>query len=346
MNINELDDFDDEWGLDPTGNFTKKTHYNYKSCNNITIDTEKILQNELIFVENETKVKVKKFKHIDEKYVGLEMLHIFIIDLLGHDSIAAKIFITKSDIDYRYIETVSAKAKGLAWLGIIIMNLFFIYYSMMRGIIRGKSYQNAYLAGCIGQILFEVIIAETFEILWVHFIIPNLVANEVKLVWTKIMNTIDKITSIEQSNIKYFIDAPQYLFVSTNLAKIFPKLLESSIINAYHNHLPGQSSSKWHIDRSSLMGLNSNNHTWIRFLTYTTIISILKFLGASPFVIQRMIIRITSPIFTAIIVFIWINILQNPFYIGLFGLICISSILFYYNNKNTKILKRSSIVII
>jgi hypothetical protein len=332
MKFSQLDDFDDDWGLDPTGCFSKKSEFQYYSCRNKVIDAEKIIRVELDFVEKETNTKIEKLKYANEKHIGLEMLHIFVLDLLGHDSVAAKIFITKSEEDYRYIKAVSAKAKGLAWLGVFVINLFFVYYSMMRGMIRGKSWQYAYLAGCIGQILFEVLIAETFEILWVHFIIPNLVATEVKKVWAKIIETIDRLTTIESSDVAYFIDAPQYLFVSTNLAKAFPDLLESSIIAAYHDHLPGEMSSKWHIDRISLMGLNGDNNTWIRFLAFSTIITILKFLGASPFVIQRMIMRVTSPLFTAATVFIWLEIIQNPIYMTLFGLVVLALIARTYYN--------------
>jgi len=321
MKIDELDNFDDEWGIDPTGSFSKKTKFVLSKCKNITIDTEQILRDEITFVENETKIKVNKFKYMNDNHIGLEMLHTFVLDLLGYNSNAANIFISKTDEDYRYTKAVSARSKGISWTGIIVINLFFVYYSMMRGMIRGTTWQYAYLAGCIAQIMFEVIIAETFEVIWVHFIIPNLVAKEVKQVWCTIIDTINWLTSIEQVNVPYVINASEYLFVSTNLANEFPDLPESSIISAYHNHLPGAMSTKWKIDRASLMGLNSNNTTWIRFLTFNTIINIFKILGTSPFMIQRMIIRITSPVFIAIISWIFINIISNPIYLYIFVLV-------------------------
>jgi hypothetical protein len=288
-------------------------------------------------VEDETKIKIKKLKHVNNKQIGLEILHTFIIDLLGYDTIASKIFISKSAEDYHYTKAVSSKFKGLAWCGIIVMNIFFMYFSMIRGMVRGRTWQYAYLSACVGQMLFEIIIAETFEILWVHFIIPNLVAKEVKQSWIQIMNTINKLTDITSETVTYLIDAPRYLFVSTNLAKEFPNLPESSIITAYHNHLPGEMSKKWHIDRNTLMGLNIENNILIRFVTFNTIINILKSLGASPFMIQRMVIRISSPIFTSITIWLWLNIISNPFYFTgliLFSLAIISGIYYNYNSKN------------
>jgi len=331
----KLDEFDEQWGIDPTGSFSKRTDYALSKCGSITISTEKILRDTLQLVERESNLKINKLKTVNDNYIGLEMLHTFILDLLGYDSIAAKIFISKSDEDYSYTKSVSVKIKGLAWTGIIIINIFFVYYSMMRGMIRGRTWQYAYMYGCLAQLLFEIIVAETFEVLWVHFIIPNLVAKEVKQSWTTIMDIIEHLTTTNSTiRSSYLIDAPTYLFVSTNLANEFPNLPESSIIAAYHNHLPGEMSKKWHIDRSIIIGLSGDNNTWIRFLTFTTVVSSLKYLGASPFMIQRMIIRITSPIFTAITVWLWINIISNPVYFYIIGLTIMASIgRICYNNK-------------
>jgi hypothetical protein len=81
------------------------------------------------------------------------------------------------------------------------------------------------------------------------------------------------------------------------------------------------------------MGLNGNNNTWIRFVSFTTITTVLKFVGASPFMIQRMIIRITTPLFTAATAFIGLHILENPIYISAIGIGVIAGLSKYYNNN-------------
>jgi hypothetical protein len=50
------------------------------------------------------------------------------------------------------------------------------------------------------------------------------------------------IDSIEN---KYFFNSSEYLFISTNIAKLYPNLIESLIISNYHTHLPGEMSKKW-----------------------------------------------------------------------------------------------------
>ena len=81
------------------------------------------------------------------------------------------------------------------------------------------------------------------------------------------------------------------------------------------------------------------------------ILTILKFLGASPFVLQRMIIRVTSPLFTAATLFIGTYIFQSPLILSLLGLICLMLLSRSYYNykeevadiKGISTLKRSSI---
>jgi len=331
--MNDLNIFDDKWGIDPTGSFIKKTKYHYITCKNETIDVENILKQELELVDTESKMKIEKFKNINEKYIGLELLHIFILDLLGRDTNASKIFITKSNVDYKYTKAVSAKVKGVSWLCVLMMNMFFVYYSTMRGMIRGKTWQYAYLSACISQTIFEIFIAETFEVIWVHFIIPNIVAKDVKKVWYSIMNTIQNLVQMTANNSVHILDATEHLFVSKKIANVLPELPESIIISSYHNHLPGQLGMKWEIDRKSLMGL-SGTSVWMRFLTFNTLLTILKFLGTSPFVIQRTIIRVSSPIFTMIVVFVWLYILQNPLYLSIIS-VCSIIYMYCYCKQNT-----------
>jgi hypothetical protein len=51
----------------------------------------------------------------------------------------------------------------------------------------------------------------------------------------------------EEEDSRYFLNAPEYLFVSTNIAKAYPELMESMIVLSYHNHLPGELAKKWRI---------------------------------------------------------------------------------------------------
>lgn len=116
---------------------------------------------ELKAVRTETKTKIGKLKLATDLHIGLEILHLFVLDVMGRDSAASKIFTTKSREDFRHSMVVTKFAKGLAWLLVIMLNFFFVYFSMLRGLQRGGRWQMVYLGACITQVLIEIVIYET-----------------------------------------------------------------------------------------------------------------------------------------------------------------------------------------
>ena len=51
------------------------------------------------FVQTETQSKLEKFVLAPDSQIGLELLHLFVLDILGRDTPAAKIFMTKSSVE-------------------------------------------------------------------------------------------------------------------------------------------------------------------------------------------------------------------------------------------------------
>jgi hypothetical protein len=99
---------------------------------------------------------------------------------------------------------------------------------------------------------------------------------------------------------RLFLDAPSYLFVSTNLAAKFPTLLESMIIRSYSHHLPGPVAYKWKFDSHGwtetakrLLDVFQLKHFHTRVIS--SVMYSLQVLGASPFVFQRVFIRLSQP---------------------------------------------------
>ena len=64
--------------------------------------------------------------------------------------------------------------------------------------------------------------------------------DEVWEVAQDLSHTIGQLCMLEERRERIFLDAPKYLFVSTNVAKEFPHLLESIIVRTYEAHLPGR----------------------------------------------------------------------------------------------------------
>jgi hypothetical protein len=68
--------------IDPTGEFSKQrqSYFWFWSRPKSSAD---IIKNELMFVREETKKKSEKLQGASEVQTGLEILHYFILDLLG-----------------------------------------------------------------------------------------------------------------------------------------------------------------------------------------------------------------------------------------------------------------------
>jgi hypothetical protein len=75
--------------VDPTGEFSK---HGFRS-------SEAALRKEMKFVHQETQQKLEKLVVATDSQIGLELLHMFVLDLLGRNTPAAKIFLTKSSAE-------------------------------------------------------------------------------------------------------------------------------------------------------------------------------------------------------------------------------------------------------
>ena len=69
--------------------------------------------------------------------------------------------------------------------------------------------------------------------------------DEVWAVASDLSTTIGQLCLLEKRDNRIFLDTPKYLFVSANVAKAFPHLLESIIVRTYETHLPGR--AKLHV---------------------------------------------------------------------------------------------------
>ncbi len=58
---------------------------------------ESVIFEEVQYAMSESMSKAEKLRAAEDSHIGLEMLHLFILDLLGRDSAAAKIFLSKSN---------------------------------------------------------------------------------------------------------------------------------------------------------------------------------------------------------------------------------------------------------
>jgi hypothetical protein len=185
------------------------------------------------------------------------MMHIFIMDLLGRETPAARIFESKSREDFIHTQVITTRTRVFCYLFLVLLNLFFVLYAILRGYSKGQEWQYAYLVACVSQILVEMLLFETIECIWIQFFVPNLVADEVRRVNGILTDSIVNLCSNhnkeddDNNNSLLLLDAPEYLFISTNLAKTYPKAMESVLVLSYHSYLPGELAKKWQLGVSA-----------------------------------------------------------------------------------------------
>ena len=270
--------FDREWGLvDGHLDCDHSIVFGGTCCSKRTVSRmEEVIKSELEYVQRESHVKHEKLRLATDQQVGLEILHLFVLDLLGRDTPVAKIFLSKSEEDFRHEMVVTPQVKVAAWLGVVMLNFFFIFFSLLRGIERGTEWQRLFAMACVLQFIVEIVFYETTECAIVNFIIPDLVKKEVVAVGDALRMTISKVCDakygpagegfvavdhdspfnspragslpshmVSMNDDNLCLDAPQYLFVSQGVAQKFPNLVESVIVQSYHTYSPGELSKKW-----------------------------------------------------------------------------------------------------
>jgi hypothetical protein len=338
----EAEDFDYNWGVDPTGEFVKREALSVAGFRNR--NAADAIKHEIRQVEVESNRISEYLKYATDQHIGLEILHLFVLDILGRDTAAARIFQSKSREDFFTVRVVSRRSKMLAWTGVVLINLFFVYFTVLKSYEKGTGWQRAFVAGSVVQILVEILFNETIECMWVNFLVPRLVAEEVHQVATKLHTTISQLCAPETVDTQYFLDAPSYLFVSTAVARKFPSHLESMVVRAYQSHLPGMLSNKWHfgpvsrIDAARMAGILG----LLRSLSLTaTVLAGLQVAAASPFIFQRVIIRIAQPWLLTGIVIAFSYLIKKPVMLAVFcvivaGMLALVVYLSMFSRKVTK----------
>jgi hypothetical protein len=269
------------------------------------------------------------------QHAGIEMLYLFMLDLLGRNTIAAKIFKEKFGEEFGHSRVVVGWQKVLAAVALLALNAFFIYFVMIKGVQKGRDWQVQYVACCLVQIGVDILLFETVECAWLNFLVPQYVHEEVAGAAEKLRSLTQRIaglrTDIEQAQpeqevTKFFLNAPAHLFVSTKLAKRKPQLLESMIVSSYRHHLPGEICKTWpHCSEREETQRTAQVRSWLsllRWLLRGLTLSLQLFVGV-PFAYQKVALRFAQPV-----VFSGLALIVYTIFTSVVGLVAVGACLF------------------
>jgi len=145
-----------------------------------------------------------------------------------------------------------------------------------------------------------------------------LVSDDVRRVGDSITEIISDLCSNTPKDSRLFLNAPDYLFVSTSLAKKFPTLMESIVVQSYFSHVPGGLSKRWNVGSVARIRRYHN----LRHITLlTTILGSIQYFGTLPFMLHRLFIRFIQPFVFGGLVVLWTIIISSPIYVALMSLL-------------------------
>jgi hypothetical protein len=269
------------------------------------------------------------------QHAGLEMLHLFMLDLLSRNTVAAKVFREKFGEEFGHSRTVVELQKYFAAVALLALNAFFIYFVMIKGVQKGRDWQVRYVTCCLIQVGVDILLFETIECAWLNFLVPQYVHEEVASAAEKLRSLTQRIAGLrtdieeaqpEQEVTKFFLNAPAHLFVSTKLAKRKPQLLESMIVSSYRHHLPGEICRTWpHYSVGEEAQRPRQVRTWLSLLRWVLrglTLSLQLFVGV-PFAYQKVALRFAQPI-----VFSGLALIIYTIFTSVVGLVAIGSCVF------------------
>jgi hypothetical protein len=152
-----------------------------------------------------------------------------------------------------------------------------------------------------------------------------LVSDDVRKVGDAITEIISDLCSTSPKETRLFLNAPDYLFVSTNLAKKFPTLMESIVVQSYFSHVPGELSKLWNVGSVARI---RRYHNLQNITLLTTILSGIQYFGTAPFIFHRLFIRFVEPFIFGGLVLLLSIIISNPLYIAIMSFVLVALVAF------------------
>ena len=346
-------EFDDQWGLRSSSSYDE---FEYDSVNQQVRSLSNIdfcptiwrkIVCDLETVDLAAKKRIQKLKSAGSNQAGLEIFHLFLIDLLGRQSAAAKIFENKLEEDFKEEKVIRWAWKGTSGIILLLLNILFPYYTMLYGSLRGMAWQWAFLSTCVAQVFIEIFINETLECLWLNYFVPLLATSEVNDAHQVLIDLVDKVDQPYLEAREFVLDASEFHFVSKRVGKAFPSLLESSIIELYKTCLPGKSGKLWHesnfqrfVDRATTAVATGESST-VRYLFMLVffVLSLMEYCATTPYLLQRMTVRFLQPILVAGIILLFYLVIDSPVSISIFIVAIAAFIIFIFRRRLNNILE-------
>ncbi|RYG70432.1 hypothetical protein EON64_00125, partial [archaeon] len=226
-NIAETKLFDLQWGVNRDKDFAELTAANHHQQAFMPEATE-AFRSSIVAADTDFHKKEPVFPLYNRATAGLELMHLFMIDLMGHKTASAIIFRNKFNEDFEKLRIVPFWLKLTSIAIVVGLNVFFVYWTLLKGVIRGTQWQLELLYTVLIQLVIEVFIFETVECLWLHLVVPESVREDVQKALQVLQTMAERASLYAAVDVEalaatdHGFSAPKFFFVSNKLATLRP----------------------------------------------------------------------------------------------------------------------------
>ena len=167
---------------------------------------------------------------INNDEIGKEIIHSFIFDMIGYNTLYGKCFNLIKDKNYKMYYNIGNNWRYLIINLLIIFNILLIWLCYINGINQVYSLQLLWLIATCIKCLFDIIICPILKWIFFYISIPDIMKYdfyEIKLVLRMIAQKL-----LNKKPIYHFksYSSTDYFCISTILAKHYCDLIESKIV--------------------------------------------------------------------------------------------------------------------
>ena len=188
-------------------------------------------------------------------------MKLFLVDLLGRDTLEAKIFLRAVEKEMNTIFVLSNFWKVVAVVTMVMINFYFIFGSVLYARGKSTSWQLMWLQVLSFNLFIDIMYTSFVEVVVLRYAIPAAISNRAAEIKEKLDDLISKISELnddhDDQRSKSF-SVTDWFFVSNYIAKKRTDVPESSIVLAYRSVSPKDISNKF--NHLILTNSNSKNH--------------------------------------------------------------------------------------
>jgi hypothetical protein len=121
-----------------------------------------------------------QLQHATFEESGTLILQSLFRDILNQETAIGKRFAKVLQKDFPVEFYVSEALQWILSGVIIVLNLGALYYVILKGTSRGQGWQRSLLQVCFLDWFIEVLVHQSFQVYFVHFVLPNLIYEDVQ----------------------------------------------------------------------------------------------------------------------------------------------------------------------